>query len=258
MSTNSAILIFDESAIVSGNIHFWKDVSQLGSCLVPEAVMAAVKLLAEDVAADRSNAQPDEAAAAEFLLFFPKSSWKTTSVVQAHEDLAPNPGHDISRKSRLSLVVAQCAYGVASLNHGLPVILVTDTQPLIHRIGRLGLANLIAATATVARQWARTKQPPANISKMIATLQITNPKQPRSLVTTTQPEDISQQWSSSRKPKHNLNRIIGGFVSWAVIAIIVLYGWRSLQPKQFKQFWQKTGLPALPSLPFEQPKSMSK
>jgi len=258
--SNPPILIFDDSSITSGNIHFWREVSALGTCLVPEAAMAAVKFLAEDVRADRSNAEPESAAAAEFVLFFAKSNWKTTAVLSNHEELAPNPGHDVSRKSRLGLMVAQCAYGIASQDAGVLVVLVTNTQPLIHRIEQLGVTNLCAVTAAAVRQWARTKQPPVNVAKSIATLQVTHSNHARSYdpQPKNQVEDLSQQWSSKKKPRRDLKRIIMGVMGWGVVVIVLLYGWQSLQPKQFKQFWQKTGLPALPILPFESGKPKAK
>jgi len=39
-----------------------------------------------------------------------------------------------------------------------------------------------------------------------------------------------------------LNKFVVGVIGWVVIAGIGLRAWRSLQPKEFNQLWQKTVL----------------
>jgi len=218
---NEAILLFDRSAILSTDGHFWRGVSGLGTCTIPRSVLDEINSVMSGFATDKSY----EAIASEFQRFLPLSYWQVSDISSKHPALNQKLGNSASRNSRLDLEIAECAYGLAlqSLNS---VILVTNTNSLLQTINDLNHQNLSAATVATVGQWAQNHQ--------IPTLKSPSFKTPTSRAVTV------RNANSAR-----LNKFIVGLIGWIVIATIGLVAWRSIQPKEFNKFWQKTGLPNL-------------
>lgn len=261
------IILFEPSAILSGNTHFWQEVSELGECTLSQSTVTEIQLVAEGMGEETSLA----AIAKEFLRFLATSGWQITDVTAEHQALVPERGLTMSSKSRLNLALAQCAYGLAELHPTNLIVLVTDDQPQVQRISQLGIPNLCVTTSRALRQWARTKQPPLAIAKVIADLKPTHSTNNRNQESTRTPpvsgrHALSRQFSgqTSHKPIKQSYRLmraqsaISGLIGLAVTVIVLLLAWRIVQPQQFHQVWQKTGLPPLPSLPFDQDKPNSK
>jgi hypothetical protein len=222
----SNILIFDRNAILSNNIHFWREVGNLGECIVPQSVIEELSSIIEGFSPESSYEQ----SAAEFYRFLPTSNWQTSGVSDLHPQLSQKLGNALSRKSRLDLDTAQCAYGMAVLHPEAAVILVTDAKNLLQVISQLGIENLTAVNCAIASGWLRTKQVPP-LSELRSGTSFKTPS------------------SATVRTNANLarfNKLVSTIIGWTIMVLIVLVVWRSLQPKQFKQIWQKTGLPNLP------------
>jgi len=221
----SNILIFDRTAILANNIHFWREVSNLGTCIVPQAVIEEINAIVEGFSPDSSHKE----SAPEFYRFLPTSNWNTSGVSDVHPHLSQKLGNALSRKSRLDLGVAQCAYGMAILHTEAVVILVTDAQNIIQAVTQLHIENLTAANCATVKGWLRTKEIPKH--KAINATAFKTPS------------------SATVKTHANLARFHKFFVGamgWTIMVVLILVVWRSLQPQQFKQIWHKTGLPQLP------------
>lgn len=257
--SSSQILLFDLSALLSNNVHFWQEVSQLGECMLPQAVFEEIQSISEGKTESSIDDPNSEAIAAEFLRFLPRSGWQVSAVMTAHPQLEPSAGHQISRRARLSLAIAQCAYGIAQLQPNTLVVLVTDEQSLLGRVNQLSVNNLGATTAMAVRQWVRTQEPPSVIKQAIAQLNVGNLKP----ITPSKPRAQKVAQSSATSAKQSvfiiyLSRILSQLIGLTLGIIILLFVWRLIQPQAFNQFWQKTGLPVLPSLPFDRTQPGSK
>jgi hypothetical protein len=249
----ACILLFDKGAILTGNANLWREVSRLGECILPQAIADEIV----QVANGRSDDGSSEATAKEFQRLLTQLGWQTTTLSKHCEALAPAPGQSLSHRARLALNVAQAAYGVADHTPTTPIVLVTDDAQLRDRINTLGILNLGAITAAMARQWARTNQPPEPVATVLARIPASQGK-PTAASSSRSPAKTTHTPSSSkprsvRPPKNKINYkgLVGSSLSAVFAIIMLLYGWRYIQPQQFQQFWQKTGLPALPKLPFE-------
>ncbi len=260
--SNSQILLFDLGAVLDNNVHFWQEVSRLGECMLPQAAFEEIQLISEGRTESAIDDANSEAIAAEFLRFLPRSGWQVSSVMTSHPQLEPASGHQISRRARLSLAIAQCAYGIAQLQPDSLVVLVTNEQSLSHRINQLPVNNLGATTAMAVRQWVRTQEPPATIKQAIAQLKVGNLKPiPSSTPRTQTPAQSSAKSVTSSKQAIftiYLSRILSRLIGLTLGIIILLFVWRLIQPQTFNQFWQKTGLPALPNFPSDRTQPVSK
>jgi hypothetical protein len=268
MSTNVVLLVFEPSALIETNIHFWREVSRLGQCLLPKPAFTEIKQVIRNSPLSRSPENEKEIAA-QFLKFFPASGWKGTELSRAHPKLELVSGHLIARKLRVNLEIAKSAYGAAYLNPHALVVLVTNDQTILQRVNELGQVNLCAATATGVRQWVRTAQAPAAISNATAKMKARNQQLEQTTIAIPKLAETSLAGNSvgkatvvtpiGRSPKTEAEPIrskrpgrFGFKISWlvgwfAAVAVIVLV-WSVLKPAQFNQFWQKRVLPVLPKI----------
>ncbi|MCS6960777.1 MAG: PIN domain-containing protein [Pseudanabaenaceae cyanobacterium SKYGB_i_bin29] len=217
------ILIFDQGPITSGNLHYWQAVTRLGTCYIPQVVLDELKRMAEEAPLGRETTA--EAAAKEFLRYYEGGGWQVTRVTKSHSDLTPTPGHNLSRKARLSYTVAQCAYGMAEQNPNAVVILVTEDQALIRRVGAIGLPRLGGTTGIAVREWTKNNQVPASLEKIFAGLEVKK---------------------RAARPTLWLSKLISA-VSGAILFLALFsYAWYLLNPRQFEQWRKSLGLPPLP------------
>ncbi len=219
----SRILIFDQGPITSGNLSYWQAVTKLGTCYVPQVVLDEIRRIAEEAPLGRET--PAEAAAKEFLRFWEGGGWQVTRITKSHSDLTPTPGHNLSRKARMSYTVAQCAYGMADANPDAVVILVTEEQALIRRIGAIGLPRLGGTTGIAVREWTKNNQVPSSLEKMFARL---------------------GDKTKARRSTNWLTKIGSGLLGLGLMLAVFSYGWYWLNPRQFEKWRQSLGLPPLP------------
>jgi hypothetical protein len=148
------LLIFDLPVLLAGKTREWQDFSRLGQCYVPQVIYDALQQVAK-------TGEPEpEQVAREFSRFFADSSWQLTADRAEHPALQPLPGQQASQKARLTMALAQCAYGTARHNPGRMVILVSNDQPNLQRILGLGQANLTGIPLAALLLWSRSGRRP--------------------------------------------------------------------------------------------------
>jgi len=224
---NDTILLFDRSAILGSDSHFWRGVSAIGTCIIPQVALEEINSIVSGFGTDGSNSQ-----AAEFQRFMAASNWQISDVSATDPRLSQKLGSSASRNSRLDLAIAECAYGLA-LQSTASVILVANTDSLLQAVNNLDRDNLLAVTLPTIKTCLQNRQ----IPKI-------------SLLKTSSFKTTSRAVTVRNANYARLNKFVSVIIGWILIMGIGLVIWRSLQPKEFKQefnkLWQKTGLPNLP------------
>lgn len=264
-------LLFDVGAIVAGKTREWQDFSQMGTCILPQAVWSELEFLC-----DRAPEPEIEKIAREFARFYPSSGWQASSLTASHASLKSAKAEDLSKQARLALVVAKCAYGMAETYPNDLVILVSNEQPLINQVKALTVPNLCGITVSALLQWSRTQQRPASItaqmqdmkgmgrvaqktSSSVRSKAEANPQSvsAKGASTLSQPtsggKPIAQpSYSGNSSRALKLAPFVMTVSGITLPAIVALGLWYTLQPNSFKKFWQQTGLPGLSSQPTPQ------
>jgi PIN domain len=161
------LFVFDLTALLAGKERDWQDLSRLGDCFVPVAVLEELQSLS-----DRAPDPETEAKAREFGRFYPTSGWKKTEAIAEHSSLNPAAGHTLSKRARLSLEVLECAYGLARRHPQALVTLVANDQPMVQRLTPLKTNNLCGIPFTVLLQWHRTQRRPDIVSKHLQLMRL--------------------------------------------------------------------------------------
>ncbi|MCT7978224.1 PIN domain-containing protein [Laspinema olomoucense] len=156
------LLVFDTTSLLAGDTKVWKDYKRVGSCFVPNVVFEAMQDFAD------SAAEPgQEKAAKEFMRFWPKSGWQQTTATATHRKLTPPEGAALSSTARLSLEIAEAAYGVALEREDAIVVFVCNGQPLLKRIAALRQNNLCGITSAMLLQWSRANKEPEVVTQQV-------------------------------------------------------------------------------------------
>lgn len=152
------LLLIDINVLVTSNLRDWHQYSTVGSCILPQSVADEMHLLFKDAI------DPDlERLAKEFHRFQATHQWQSTEIMATHPLLKGPEGRAISKKARLSLAVARCAYGVAKRYPARMVVLATNDQPQIQRIQALQVPNLCCITGTALQQWSQYGRRPVSV-----------------------------------------------------------------------------------------------
>lgn len=152
------LLLIDINVLVTSNLRDWHQYSAVGSCILPQSVADEMHLLFKDAI------DPDlERVAKEFHRFQASHQWQSTEIMATHPLLKGPEGRAISKKARLSLAVARCAYGVAKRYPARMVVLATNDQPQIQRIQALQVPNLCCVTGTALQQWSQYGRRPVSV-----------------------------------------------------------------------------------------------
>ncbi|HEY9750850.1 MAG TPA: PIN domain-containing protein [Allocoleopsis sp.] len=255
------LLILDFSALEVGKTREWQEFARVGECFLPQVVFDEIRFLH-----DRAPDVTLEQTAREFMRFYPESGWHMTAVSSTHASLKPASGDSFSKKARLSLAVAQAAYGLSRNHPGSLVVLVTTDQPLLQRVQGIGAPNLCGITAAALRQWCRTERKPLAATQQLRKMETTavvgagktsatsgktsvssasvSPR-PNSVVRTSPTPSFSHRRSSNAPGA--IAQIVSTLLMLGALALAGSVAWYLLQPAGFNQFLQKSGLPTLPS-----------
>lgn len=167
------ILVFDISALSAATPSEWREFSRVGSCYVPQVVYEEMKLKF-----DRSPDPDLERIAKAFNRFYSSSGWRITDISGHHAALKVGSGQALTRRSRVSLAVGRCAYGLAENVPGSLVVLVTKDRSLLQRLYEIPMVNLCGITVENLLQWSRTGQRPIPISQKLQQFRVANGMQP--------------------------------------------------------------------------------
>lgn len=272
------LIVFDTSALLAGETRQWQEVTPLGDCFVPEAVLEAMQTLC-----DRATEPDIESKARGFIRFFEASSWQTTRAIAEHPSLQPAAGHTLSQRARLALEVLQNSYGLAHNRSDSLVVLVANDQPMLQRVLGLNRPNLCGLPLAALMQWSRTQRRPAtlnhhlqlmrsitpvasevshptetpnprplsakqNTSRQTAARQISAQQRsaspPPAPAPARSPTTRSRPNASSPAPRRirrsfRLSSFLANLITLAVLAIVGGAMWQFIHPASFNQFWQQ-------------------
>lgn len=152
------LLLLDISVLLTTNHRDWQQFAAVGTCLLPQVVVEEMQFLMTRAP------DPDlERVARDFQRFQATHKWQSTEVVAAHPLLRSSSGHTLSKKARLSLTVAKCAYGVARQHSTRLVVLATNDQSQIQRLQMLQLPNLCGILGSDLKQWSQAGRRPISV-----------------------------------------------------------------------------------------------
>jgi hypothetical protein len=267
ISLPPCLLLLDVSAVITSNLADWQQFARIGRCLLPTVVLDDIKDLG-DHAPEAETSQK----AREFLRFYPNSGWKTTQSAATHPALQPAEGQDLSKRSRLALVVAQTAYGLARSYPDALVVLVSNDQRLIQQLKTLDVNNLVGIPASAMLQWSRTKRRPVVVSHQ---LQAMSPgtgalagSTPSRAGTGGSASALASD-TASRRPSANrpsavascrssvqrafspsrLSSLFFNLLTLSAIAIVALVIWKILAPQSFDRLWKQMPVIQQPAQP---------
>lgn len=149
------LLLLDANVLLTTDVRDWQQFPVVGNALLPQAVADEMQFLLTRAP------DPDlERVAREFQRFQTTHRWQSLQVVASHPLLKGPAGQAMSKKARLSLAVAKCAYGLAKQYPSRLVVLATNDQPQVQRLQMLQLPNLCGITGTTLRHWSQSGQRP--------------------------------------------------------------------------------------------------
>lgn len=167
-TTPPVILVFDINALSTATPREWLEFSRVGDCIVPQIVYDEMKFLF-----DRSPDPDLERIAKAFSRFYPTSGWQISEVSSHHVVLkTATGGQSLTKRSRVSLAVGRCAYGIATHAPANLVVLVSNDRTMLQRIFDIQVANLCGITVQSLLQWCRTGQRPVAVSQKIQELKV--------------------------------------------------------------------------------------
>lgn len=177
----SVMLVFDISALSAATPSEWREFSRVGSCYVPQIVYEEMTLKF-----DRSPDPDLERIAKAFNRFYATSGWRITDTSGHHAALKVGSGQALTHRSRISLAVGRCAYGLAENTPGSLVVLVTKDRSLLQRLYEIPAVNLCGITVDTLLQWSRTGQRPVPVSQKLQQFRAAHGLQPTGTTGTSQ------------------------------------------------------------------------
>lgn len=158
--TPPVILVFDVSALSAASPTEWREFSRVGNCYIPQVVYEEMKMLF-----DRSPDPDLEQLAKSFNRFYSASGWKVSEATAHHPALKVASGQALTRRSRVSLAVGKCAFGMAQEFPNSLVVLVSKDRALLQRLYDIPAFNLCGITGEALLQWSRSGQRPIAVSQ---------------------------------------------------------------------------------------------
>lgn len=247
----SVMLVFDIGALSATTPSEWREFSRVGSCYVPQVVYEEMTLKF-----DRSPDPDLERIAKAFNRFYAASGWRIIDTNGHHPALKVGSGQALTHRSRISLAVGRCAYGLAEETPGSLVVLVTKDRPLLQRLYEIPAVNLCGVTVDTLLQWSRTGQRPIPVSQKLQQFRAAHGLQPAG---TTGMSHAYQRTSPTRmtspasKPKivHNpmstpdwLPDLISLVLAAAGVALAGYLIWLTINNDNIQQFFKyPTGQP---------------
>lgn len=162
MTIPPVLLVLDVSALSAATPREWLEFSRVGAGYIPQAVYEEMRLLF-----DRSPDPDLERISRAFNRFYPTSGWQTTDEHAHHPLLKANSGHAMTKRERVSLAVARCAYGLAQSHPASLVVLVSSDRSLLQRLYEIKATNLCGITGAALLQWSRSGQRPIAVSQKL-------------------------------------------------------------------------------------------
>lgn len=258
------LLILDISTLSTTTTRDWLGFSRAGVCYLPQVIYEEMRFLY-----DRSPDPDLERTAREFNRFYATSGWKITEVVGHHQLLKSATGYALTRRTRVALAVARCAFGLAQQHPASLVVLVSSDRSILQRIYDIQVPNLTAIPGSTLLNWSRTGQRPVAISQKLQQMKaagtfrptpVTTPKSQTSktsirskpLSPPLPPQRVYPTSTTSQKPRSSprtrpvfsssvdVGQVIAGVSAFAALAIAGMLIWSIFFSGSFRQFWDPT------------------
>ncbi|NJR48570.1 MAG: hypothetical protein HC780_02455 [Leptolyngbyaceae cyanobacterium CSU_1_3] len=255
-------LLFDLTALLTSRTRDWQEFSRVGRCFVPQGVYEEIQALGR-VGADRQQEQ----SAREFMRFFGDSDWQLTGVGATHSSLQPVAGQVYSRRARLSLTIAECAYGLARNSPGRLIVLISNDQPLLQRLQGLTVANLCGVPMAALLTWIRSGRRPVVVAQHLqamrsATVSVSMVPQAKQATTdmratrTAKPPTRHATTRSEKlrpvRPVYNhpsaMYQVVSGLSALVAAVLAIGIVWYVVQPRSLNEFLRDRNLPTLPEI----------
>jgi hypothetical protein len=160
-------VVLDLSILSATSIREWMGFSRVGSCHIPKVIYEEMRFL-HDRAPD-----PDlERVAREFNRFQRESQWQISDAIAHHPALRSSTGEALTKRHRIGLAVARCAYGLADDNPSHLVVLVVSDRAMLQRIYSMKVSNLCAISGSMMLQWSQTGQRPIPVIQKVQEMRI--------------------------------------------------------------------------------------
>jgi hypothetical protein len=167
------ILVFDISVLSVTSAIEWREFSRVGNCYIPQTVYEEIKMVF-----DRSPDPDLERIAKAFNRFYTTSGWKVSDANAHHAALTGGSGQALTRRTRVSLAVGRCAYGMAQEFPNSLVVLVSKDHSLLQRLYEIPRFNLCGITGDSLLQWSRSGQRPIPVSQKFQQFRVAHGLQP--------------------------------------------------------------------------------
>lgn len=156
------ILVLDISTLSSTSTREWLGFSRAGACYVPQIVYEEMRFLY-----DRSPDPDLERVARDFNRFYSTSGWHVTEVMGHHTILKSATGYALTKRMRVSLAVARCAYGLSQQQSKSLVVMVASDRAILQRVYDIQAPNLTGIQGAALLQWSRSGQRPVAITQKL-------------------------------------------------------------------------------------------
>ncbi|MBE9101519.1 PIN domain-containing protein [Vacuolonema iberomarrocanum] len=162
--TPPVIVVLDISALSLGSQREWLEFSRVGEIHIPQAVYEEMKFL------HGRTPDPDlEALARAFHRFYPSSRWNVTDATAHHPSLTA-AGQALTKRARIALASARCAYALALNFPNYLTVLVTNDRALLQKIYAIPSNNFCAVDGQSLLRWCRSGQRPISVSQKLQQL----------------------------------------------------------------------------------------
>ncbi|MGJ3247280.1 MAG: PIN domain-containing protein [Elainellaceae cyanobacterium] len=255
------LLVLDISTLSTTTTRDWLGFSRAGVCYLPQVIYEEMRFLY-----DRSPDPDLERTAREFNRFYATSGWKITEVVGHHPLLKSSTGYGLTRRTRVGLAVARCAYGLAQQHPASLVVLVASDRSILQRIYDIQTPNLTAIPGSTLLNWSRTGQRPVAISQKLQQMKAAGTFHPTPLTTnikpSTKPPTPTARGKPHSPPKRSppaphrrptsrsmgsnpvdIGQLLTGLSAFAALAIAGLLIWLIFFSEGFRQFRDQSSPP---------------
>ncbi|MBF2090760.1 MAG: hypothetical protein IGR80_09675 [Synechococcales cyanobacterium K44_A2020_017] len=162
-------VVLDLSTLSATNTREWMGFARVGTCYVPKIIHEEMRFLHERAP------DPDlERVAREFNRFYRDCQWHISDAIAHHPALRSSSGEALTKRNRIGLAVARCAYGLAEDNPTHLVVLVVSDRAMMQRIYSMKVPNLCAINGAMLLQWSQTGQRPIPIIQKIQEMRISS------------------------------------------------------------------------------------
>lgn len=162
-------IVLDLSTLSATSTRDWMGFARVGNCHVPKIIHEEMRFLHE-----RAPDPDIERVAREFNRFYRDSKWTISDALAHHSALRSSTGEAMTKRNRIRLAAARCAYGISEDNPTHLVVLVVSDRMMLQRIYSMKVPNLCAINSAMLLQWSQTGQRPIPVIQKIQEMRVSS------------------------------------------------------------------------------------